>query len=56
MVVALLDNDTATLKKFYRERDHIRLEPANPELEPIIVKDQPFKIQGIVIGLLRKYI
>ena len=56
IVVALLDNDGATLKRFYREQDHIRLEPANPEMEPIIVTDQPFKIQGIVIGLLRKYV
>jgi repressor LexA len=55
MVVALIDNDRATLKRFYRERDHIRLQPANPEIEPIIVTDQAFKIQGIVIGLLRKY-
>jgi repressor LexA len=55
MVVALIDNDSATLKRFYREPDHIRLQPANPEMAPIIVKNQPFRIQGIVIGLLRKY-
>jgi repressor LexA len=55
MVVALIDNDNATLKRFYREADHIRLQPANPEMAPIIVKNQPFRIQGIVIGLLRKY-
>jgi len=55
MVVALIDGDSATLKRFYREGDHIRLEPANPEAEPILVRDQPFKIQGIVVGLLRKY-
>jgi repressor LexA len=55
MVVALVDNDTATLKRFYREADHIRLQPANPDMEPIIVSDKPLKIQGIVTGLLRKY-
>jgi repressor LexA len=55
MVVALIDNDSATLKRFYRERDHIRLEPANPNAQPIIVRGQPLKIQGIVVGLVRKY-
>lgn len=56
MVVALVDNDSATLKRFYREPDHIRLEPANPEAETIVVRNQPFKIQGIVVGLLRRYV
>jgi repressor LexA len=55
IVVALLDNDTATLKRFYREDDHIRLQPANPDMEPIIIRDRPFKIQGIVVGLIRRY-
>jgi len=55
MVVALLDGDSTTLKRFYRDRDHIRLEPANPAAETIIVRDRSFKIQGIVIGLLRRY-
>ena len=56
MVVALLDGDTTTLKRFYREPDHIRLEPANPAAETILVRDRPLKIQGIVIGLLRRYV
>jgi repressor LexA len=56
MVVALLDGDTTTLKRFYREPDHIRLEPANPHAETILVRDRPLKIQGIVIGLLRRYV
>jgi repressor LexA len=54
-VVALLDNESATLKRFYREKDHIRLQPANAEMEPIIVKEGDFKIQGVVIGVLRKF-
>lgn len=54
-VVALLDNESATLKRFYREKDHIRLQPANSEMEPIIVKEGDFKIQGVVIGVLRKF-
>jgi len=54
-VVALLDNENATLKKFYRERDSVRLQPANEKLDPIVVKDRDFRIQGIVVGLIRKY-
>jgi repressor LexA len=52
-VVALLPDGEATLKKFYRERGRIRLQPANPNLEPIHVKE--VNIQGVVIGVLRKY-
>lgn len=52
-VVALLPNGETTLKTFYREGDRIRLQPANPDFQPIIVKD--CKIQGIVRSVLRKY-
>ncbi|MDY7108589.1 MAG: transcriptional repressor LexA [Planctomycetota bacterium] len=53
-VVALLPNGETTLKTFHREPDgRIRLQPANPVFEPIIVKD--CKIQGIVIGVMRRY-
>lgn len=52
-VVALLPNGETTLKTFYREGDKIRLQPANPEFQPIIVKD--CRIQGIVRSVLRKY-
>ena len=52
-VVALIDNYEATLKKFYRERGHIRLQPANKTLEPIIIrKDRDIKIQGIVVDVI----
>ncbi len=54
-VVALLDNENATLKRFYREDDHIRLQPANESLQPIIVKEGDFKIQGVVVSVLRKF-
>ncbi len=54
-VVALLDNERATLKRFYREKDHIRLQPANPEMEPLLIKSGDLKIQGVVIGVLRKF-
>jgi repressor LexA len=52
-VVALLPNGETTLKTFYREGDRIRLQPANPDFQPIIVKD--CKVQGIVRSVLRKY-
>jgi repressor LexA len=52
-VVALLDNDEATLKKFYREKGRIRLQPANPDFPPIYVDH--LRIQGIVVGVLRTY-
>lgn len=52
-VVALLPNGETTLKTFFRESDHIRLQPANPEFEPIRVRD--CKIQGVVIGVMRRY-
>ena len=54
-VVALLDNDRATLKRFYREADGVRLQPANPEMGPVFVKQGDFKIQGVVIGVMRKF-
>lgn len=54
-VVALIDNDRATLKRFYREKDHVRLQPANATLPPILVKDGEFRIQGVVVGVLRKF-
>ncbi|PIP50708.1 hypothetical protein CO116_03505 [Candidatus Falkowbacteria bacterium CG_4_9_14_3_um_filter_38_19] len=53
-VVALIDNYEATLKKIYRERNQIRLQPANSAYEPIIIrKDKDIKIQGIVIDVIQ---
>ena len=51
-VVALLEGGDATLKKFYREADRIRLQPANPDFSPIYADD--VTIQGVVIGVIRK--
>jgi len=50
-VVAVIDGE-ATVKRFYREGDHVRLQPANPDYQPIIVK-RDFQICGKIIGLLR---
>ncbi|OGY24755.1 MAG: repressor LexA [Candidatus Woykebacteria bacterium GWB1_45_5] len=53
IVVALLNENFATLKRFYRESDHIRLEPANSSMNPIITKNAT--VQGKVVGVIRKY-
>jgi len=55
-VVALLENGEATLKKYFREKGGIiRLQPANPSMQPFYVPEQGLKIQGRVIAVLRKY-
>ncbi|MFA6493341.1 MAG: transcriptional repressor LexA [Patescibacteria group bacterium] len=53
IVVALLDNENATLKRYYKEKDHIRLQPANSNYQPIRVKK--VMIQGRVKGVIRKF-
>jgi len=53
IVVALLDNGMATLKRFFREATRVRLEPANAKMSPIFVKN--VRIQGKVVGLVRRY-
>lgn len=56
MVIALLNNTGATCKKFYRERDgRIRLQPANETLTPMYVHENDIAIQGIVVGVIRRY-
>jgi repressor LexA len=56
VVVALIDGNYATVKKFYREAEFIRLEPANPQFKPIFIKTpERIQIQGVVRGLIRNY-
>jgi repressor LexA len=56
MVIALLAGDKVTLKKLYRESGgRVRLQPANARLKPMIVDAQDLRVQGVVIGVLRKY-
>ena len=55
MVVALIDGEKATLKKFYRQKDKIRLQPANQAMEPIWTTEDRIQIQGVVVGIMRKY-
>lgn len=53
-VVALIDNHAATLKKFYKEKEHIRLQPANKTMGPLIFRNtRDISIQGIVIDVIR---
>jgi repressor LexA len=54
MVIALLEGEGATVKKLYREDGKVRLQPANPEHAPIILEDADLRIQGVVVGLIRK--
>ncbi len=54
IVVALLEDGSATLKRFYRENGRVRLQPANGSMQPIYI-DGDLKIQGVVIGVLRRY-
>ena len=55
-VVALIDGNEATVKRFHRQQGgKIRLEPANSSMEPMIFPEEDVQIQGVLIGLLRKY-
>ena len=55
-VVALIDGSDATVKKFYGGRNQVRLEPANSNYKPIVVRPpERVQIQGIVVGVIRKY-
>jgi repressor LexA len=56
MVIALLQGTHATVKKFYREKSGwVRLQPANEALEPIFAHEDDVTIQGVVVGVIRKY-
>jgi repressor LexA len=55
MVIALLGGSEVTLKKFYRENGRIRLQPANPAMQPLLVTPEQLQIQGVVVGVMRKY-
>lgn len=56
MVVALVDGESATVKKLYRENGgRVRLQPANASVDPIVVDADRVDVQGIVVGVIRKY-
>jgi len=54
-VVALVDGSDATLKRIYREGATVRLQPSHPTMAPIVVAADRVQVQGVVVGLIRKY-
>ena len=52
-VIAMINGEQVTLKKFYVERDGIRLQPANPTMEPIYLRNEDVQILGVVTGVIR---
>jgi repressor LexA len=56
MVIALLSGSDVTLKKLYREHGRIRLQPANPAMQPILVDPDQVQVQGVVVGVMRRYV
>ncbi|MDH5778204.1 MAG: transcriptional repressor LexA [Gammaproteobacteria bacterium] len=52
-VIAMINGENVTLKKFYVERDGIRLQPANPEMDAIWLRNEDVQILGIVTGVIR---
>ena len=56
MVVALVDGEAATVKTFYRENDgNVRLQPANPLMQPMYFPPDRIRVQGVVVGVIRRY-
>ena len=55
MVIAMLHGSDVTLKKLYRDQGRIRLQPANPAIQPILASPDDVQIQGVVVGVMRKY-
>jgi len=55
MVIALVGGSDVTLKKFYREQGRIRLQPANPAMQPMLFDPDQIQVQGVVIGVMRRY-
>jgi repressor LexA len=56
VVVRLRDRDETTLKRFYRENGHVRLQPANPTMPPIIVHPSVVEVQGRVVTVIRQVV
>jgi repressor LexA len=56
IVIALIDGDEATVKRFFHEGHVVRLQPSNSDMDPIYIPTERVQIQGVVIGLIRKYL
>jgi repressor LexA len=55
MVVALVGGSDVTLKTFYRDNGRVRLQPANPAMQPLVLDASLVQVQGVVVGVMRKY-
>jgi len=55
MVIALVSGADVTLKKFYRDNGRVRLQPANPAMQPLYLDASQVQVQGVVVGVMRKY-
>ena len=55
MVIALVRGFDVTLKKFYQEHGRIRLQPANDTMQPLMLDPDQVQVQGVVVGVMRKY-
>jgi repressor LexA len=55
MVVALVREDRVAVRKFYREKGRVRLQPSQPTLKAVVIDPGEIKVQGIVVGMIRKY-
>lgn len=55
MVIALVRGADVTLKKFYRENGRVRLQPANPTMQPLVLEAEQVQVQGVIIGVMRRY-
>ena len=55
MVIALISGSDVTLKKFYRDNGRVRLQPANPAMRPLLFDPSQVQVQGVVVGVMRKY-
>jgi repressor LexA len=55
MVIAMVGGSDVTLKKFYRDSGRIRLQPANPAMQPLVLDAGQVQVQGVVVGVMRKY-
>ena len=54
-MVAIVNNEEVTLKRLYIEPDYIRLQPANPKMRPIILRNREIRILGVVGAVIQKY-
>jgi repressor LexA len=55
MVIALVNGSDVTLKKLYREQGRIRLQPANPTMQPLLLPPDQVQVRGVVVGVMRRY-